>query len=68
MKFLLICFIITFCFIEIEASSKCVEATGVMRCHKDPEKHANVKIYLMDRDGIGILQRIDPDDKMTQVN
>jgi hypothetical protein len=65
--FYLVLFLLIYSYfhIQVNASTKCVSATGIVRCSKNPEKHANVKVYLMDRDGIGpILQWIDPDDYM----
>lgn len=54
-----------FVFEQVEGSTKCVTAVGIMRCKKNPSAHASVAVYLMDRDGIGpIFQFFDPNDLM----
>ncbi|CAD5228659.1 unnamed protein product [Bursaphelenchus xylophilus] len=47
-----------------EAAHKCVWVTGVLKCRKNPRNHANVEVRVYDKDGISILQAIDPDDIM----
>jgi hypothetical protein len=64
MKLALTLLSFTVLFVQAESSTKCVSAAGIMRCKKDPSKHFNVAVYLMDRDGIGLLQWLDPDDLM----
>ncbi|CAD5221121.1 unnamed protein product [Bursaphelenchus okinawaensis] len=47
-----------------EAAHKCVWVTGVLKCRKNPRNHANVEVRAYDKDGVSILQAIDPDDIM----
>jgi hypothetical protein len=46
------------------ATHKCVWVTGVLKCNKDAKNHMNVEVRAYDKDGIGILQALDPDDMM----
>jgi hypothetical protein len=50
--------------VVVRAGHKCVWVHGTVKCNKDPVKHANVEIRVYDKDGIGPLQVIDPDDLM----
>ncbi|KAI6189394.1 hypothetical protein M3Y97_00003300 [Aphelenchoides bicaudatus] len=49
----------------VEASQKCVWASGVVRCFKNPNVNVGLKIMLFDRDGRGIFKKIDRDDMMS---
>ncbi|KAI6189397.1 hypothetical protein M3Y97_00003600 [Aphelenchoides bicaudatus] len=54
---------------RVESSTRCVTATGIVRCSKHPDRHYDVSVYLMDKDGITpMLQWLDPDDRMNLVH
>uniref|UniRef100_A0A914Z0D7 Uncharacterized protein n=1 Tax=Panagrolaimus superbus TaxID=310955 RepID=A0A914Z0D7_9BILA len=55
--------LVSFAFVA-DATHKCVWVRGILRCNKDQSKHYNVEVRVYDRDGISILQLIDPDDLM----
>jgi hypothetical protein len=57
--------VIIFLAIQIaSATHKCVWVTGVLKCNKNEKNQMNVEVRAYDKDGIGILQAIDPDDLM----
>ena len=60
----LIVFLLVSFAIVAEATHKCVWVRGILRCNKDQSKHYNVEVRVYDRDGISILQLLDPDDLM----
>uniref|UniRef100_A0A914I7Q3 Uncharacterized protein n=1 Tax=Globodera rostochiensis TaxID=31243 RepID=A0A914I7Q3_GLORO len=58
-------FLLIFCCVAtVTATSKCVWVRGALQCHRDPSKHQNVEVRVIDRDGWGPLKVLDPDDMM----
>ncbi|KAL3123425.1 hypothetical protein niasHT_004597 [Heterodera trifolii] len=51
-------------FVSANGTSKCVWVRGALQCHRDPSKHQNVEVRVIDRDGWGPLKMLDPDDMM----
>jgi hypothetical protein len=60
---LIVLLLVTFAIVA-DATHKCVWVRGILRCNKDQSKHYNVEVRVYDKDGISILQLLDPDDLM----
>lgn len=55
---------VVLCALCVEATEKCVWASGIIRCLKRPDINVGLVLTLLDRDGAGMFQRIDKDDMM----